>query len=72
MEPTAALSASAQIAVAIAGFAGVVAAFRNDSVHDWSQVENFWLRLLLITDVSGTDFEKLVEREGIEPSTPAL
>ena len=51
MEPTAALGASAQIAVAIAGFAGVVAAFRNDSVHDWGQVEKFWLRLLLINSI---------------------
>lgn len=47
MEPTAALGVSAQIAVAITGFAGVVAAFRNDSVHDWGPVEKFWLRLLL-------------------------
>lgn len=51
MDPTAALSASAQIAVAIAGFAGVVAAFRNDSIHDWGQVERFWLRLLLINSI---------------------
>ncbi|MCX7053879.1 MAG: hypothetical protein NTU56_06680 [Proteobacteria bacterium] len=51
MEPTAALGASAQIAVAIAGFAGVVAAFRNDSVHDWGPVERFWLRLLLINSI---------------------
>lgn len=51
MEPTAALSVSAQIAVSIAGFAGVVAAFRNDSVHDWGEVEKFWLRLLLINSI---------------------
>ena len=51
MEPTAALSVSAQIAVAIAGFAGVVAAFRNDPVHDWGQVEKFWLRLLLLNSI---------------------
>ena len=51
MEPTAALSTAAQIAVAIAGFAGVVAAFRNDSVHDWGKVERFWLRLLLINSI---------------------
>ena len=51
MEPTTALSVSAQIAVSIAGFAGVVAAFRNDSVHDWGQVEKFWLRLLLINSI---------------------
>jgi hypothetical protein len=51
MEPTAALSVSAQIAVAIAGFAGVVAAFRNDPLHDWHQVERFWLRLLLLNSL---------------------
>ena len=51
MEPTAALGVSAQIAVAIAGFAGVVAAFRNDPVHDWHQVEKFWLRLLLLNSI---------------------
>lgn len=51
MEPTTALSVSAQIAVAIAGFAGVVAAFRNDAVHDWGQVEKFWLRLLLVNSI---------------------
>jgi hypothetical protein len=51
MEPTTALSVSAQIAVAIAGFAGVVAAFRNDSVRDWGQVETFWLRLLLVNSI---------------------
>lgn len=51
MEPTTALSVSAQIAVTITGFAGVVAAFRNDSVHDWGEVEKFWLRLLLINSI---------------------
>ena len=42
---------AAQIAVAIAGFAGVVAAFRNVAVHDWGQVERFWLRLLLLNSI---------------------
>lgn len=51
MEPTTALGISAQIAVAIAGFAGVVAAFRSDSVHEWGQVERFWLRLLLVNSI---------------------
>jgi hypothetical protein len=51
MEPTAALGVSAQIAVAIAGFAGIVAAFRNDPVHDWGHVEKFWLRLLLLNSI---------------------
>jgi hypothetical protein len=48
MEPSTALSTSAQIATAIAGFAGVVATFRDESVHNWGQVQKFWLRLLLI------------------------
>jgi hypothetical protein len=51
MEPSAALSTSAQIAVAIAGFAGVVVAVRNESVHDWGRVEKFWLRLLLVNSI---------------------
>jgi hypothetical protein len=51
MEPSVALAASAQIAVAIAGFAGVVAVFRNDSVHDWGVVERFWLRLQLFNSI---------------------
>jgi hypothetical protein len=51
MEPSVALSTSAQIAVAIAGFAGVVAVFRNESLHDWGRVEKFWLKLLLINSI---------------------
>jgi len=51
MDPSTALSASAQIGVAIAGFAGVVAAFRNKPVHDWGRVERFWLRLLLANSI---------------------
>jgi len=51
MEPSAALSASAQIAVAIAGFAGIVAVFRSGSVHEWGPVEKFWLRLLLTNSI---------------------
>jgi hypothetical protein len=51
MEPSTALTASAQIAIAIAGFAGVVAVFRSGSVHDWGRVEKFWLRLLLVNSI---------------------
>jgi hypothetical protein len=51
MEPTTALTASAQIAVAISGFAGVVAVFRQGSMHDWGLVEKFWLRLLLLNSI---------------------
>jgi hypothetical protein len=38
IEPSEALSTAAQIAVALAGFAGVVVVFRRESVHDWGPV----------------------------------
>jgi hypothetical protein len=47
MQPSEALSASAQIAVALAGFAGVVVAFRSGSVHEWSKIDQFRLQILL-------------------------
>jgi len=47
MEPGEALSTAAQIAVALAGFAGVVVVFRRESVHDWSPINKFRLRQLL-------------------------
>ena len=47
MQPSEALSTSAQLAVALAGFAGVVVAFRNRSVHEWSKIDKFRLRILL-------------------------
>jgi len=47
MQPSEALSAAAQLAVALAGFAGVVVAFRNRSVHEWSKIDKFRLRILL-------------------------
>jgi hypothetical protein len=59
MEPSAALSTSAQIAVAIAGFAGVVAVFRNESVHDWGRIEKFWLRLLLVNSILPLTFSMI-------------
>src|ERR1700686_4482512 len=47
MEPGEALATTAQIAVAWAGFAGVVVAFRSSSLHEWSLVDKFRLLLLL-------------------------
>ena len=47
MQPSEALSASAQVAVTLAGFAGVVVAFRSRSVHEWSKVDKFRLQILL-------------------------
>src|SRR5947209_12630681 len=51
MQPSEALSASAQIAVTLAGFAGVVVAFRNRAVHEWSKVDKFRLQILLSNSV---------------------
>ena len=47
MEPGEALGITAQIAVALAGFAGVVVAFRREAVHEWSAIDKLRLRLLL-------------------------
>ena len=51
MEPGEALGIAAQIAVALAGFAGVVVVFRRESIHEWSPVEKFRLRLLLVNSI---------------------
>lgn len=51
MEPDRYFIATAQISLAIAGFAGIVAAYRNESVHKWGEVERFWLRLLLLNSI---------------------
>jgi hypothetical protein len=51
MEPGEALGIAAQIAVALAGFAGVVVVFRRESVHEWSPVDRFRLRLLLANSI---------------------
>src|SRR5258707_11084246 len=51
MQPTEALSASAQIAVTLGGFAGVVVAFRSGSVHEWSKIDKFRLQILLSNSV---------------------
>jgi len=51
MQPSEALSASAQVAVTLAGFAGVVVAFRSGSVHEWSKIDKFRLQILLTNSV---------------------
>ena len=73
MEPSTALSASAQIAVAIAGFAGVVAVFRSGSVHDWGLVERFWLRLLLSNSILPLAFSMIgLLSLAFTPVSPAI
>jgi hypothetical protein len=51
MEPGEALGIAAQIAVALAGFAGVVVVFRRESVHEWSPIDKVRLRLLLANSI---------------------
>jgi hypothetical protein len=73
MDPNAALSTSAQIAVAIAGFAGVVVAVRNESVHSWGRVEKFWLRLLLLNSILPLTFSMvgllIIAIKPVQPAT---
>jgi len=51
MEPGEALGIAAQIAVALAGFAGVVVVFHRESVHEWSGIDKLRLRLLLANSI---------------------
>lgn len=48
MQPGDALNVVAQVAVTLAGFAGIVVVFRPESVHQWSTLNKFRLRLLLL------------------------
>ena len=51
MEPSEALGIAAQIAVALAGFAGVVVVFRREAVHEWTGIDKLRLRLLLANSI---------------------
>ena len=56
MEPAEMLGTAAQIAITMAGFAGVVVVFGRRAVHEWSAVDKFRLRLLLGTSTSALAF----------------
>ena len=47
MEPGEALSTASQLALALAGFASVVVAFRSGALHEWAPIDKLRLRLLL-------------------------
>ena len=47
MEPGEALSTASQLSMALAGFAGVVVAFRSGALHEWAPIDKLRLRLLL-------------------------
>src|ERR1700719_286913 len=48
MQPSEALGVAAQVAVTLAGFAGIVVVFRPESVHQWSPLDRLRLSLLLM------------------------
>ena len=49
VEPTEALDVAAQVSVALAGFAGIVAAFGRGPIHEWPPAAKLRLRFLLAT-----------------------
>jgi hypothetical protein len=51
MEPNEALGIAAQVAVTLAGFAGVVVIFRPQALHQWSALDKLRLQLLLTNSV---------------------
>jgi hypothetical protein len=51
MEPGEALSTASQLALALAGFASVVVAFRSGALHEWAPIDILRLRLLLSNSV---------------------
>lgn len=59
MEPGEALGIAAQIAVALAGFAGVVVVFRREAVHEWSGIDKLRLRFLLANSILPLGFSML-------------
>jgi hypothetical protein len=73
MEPGEALGIAAQVAVALAGFAGVVVVFRREAVHEWSGVDKLRLRLLLANSILPLGLSMLgLVLITIKPAPPAM
>jgi hypothetical protein len=73
MEPGEALGIAAQIAVALAGFAGVVVVFRREAVNEWSEIDKQRLRLLLANSMLPLGFSMLgLVLVTIEPEPPGI
>jgi hypothetical protein len=73
MEPGDALGIAAQIAVALAGFAGVVVVFRREAVHEWSSLDKLRLRLLLANSILPLAFSMLgLVLLAIKPAPPGM
>jgi hypothetical protein len=52
MQPNEALGVAAQVAVTLAGFAGIVVVFRPQSLHQWSVLDRLRLILLLMNSAA--------------------
>ena len=73
MEPGEALGIAAQIAVALAGFAGVVVVFRREAVHEWSDIDKLRLRFLLANSTLPLGLSMLgLVLVTIEPQPPGI
>jgi hypothetical protein len=73
MEPGEALGIAAQIAVALAGFAGVVVVFRREAVHEWSDIDKLRLRFLLANSMLPLGLSMLgLVLVTIEPEPPGI
>jgi hypothetical protein len=73
MEPGEALGIAAQIAVALAGFAGVVVVFRREAVHEWSDIDKLRLRFLLANSTLPLGLSMLgLVVVTIEPQPPGI
>ena len=73
MEPGEALGIAAQIAVALAGFAGVVVVFRRGAVHEWADIDKLRLRLLLANSILPLGLSMLgLLLLAVEPKPPAI
>ena len=73
MEPGEALGIAAQIAVALAGFAGVVVVFRREAVHECSALDKLRLRLLLANSILPLGFSMIgLFLLAIQPMPPEI
>src|SRR5438067_7145253 len=73
MQPSDALGVVAQVAVTLAGFAGIVVVFRPASIHAWSALDKFRLRLLLANSALPLAFSLLgMLLLTINPPPPAI
>jgi hypothetical protein len=72
MQPSEALTTAVQVAVALAGFAGVVVAFRSRAVHEWTKIDKLRLQILLTnsaTPFALSIFAMVLLSTSLEPTT---